>query len=370
MEDDTKKHLRQWIDDRLRLGQMPRVQDILAFARDSGLSGIKCKDVAQVMRLHPAYADTMPQQRERGRSQKHRPIIVNSLGHLHADIMFYGTQARGFEAPSNHRVGFLIARDVLSRFAYAVVIYRNRTARSMIRAFQSLLEKHAKAHPDYSIKSISFDKETSVTSREVQAFLARENIKFHAFTLSASKAKAAEGCIRHIRTLARRLLRVHQLRLGEGGDQKTEGEKWWTRIERAVQILNQQEIRIDDKPTGFAPAQITTHNLHRFRQRMQKRAPAYYFAQFDIDPKLVQFQFSVGDIVRVKKIAVSTAVVGQASKRSEESLLPDLFVVREPFAFVTRALTIGRAYKCANLETGRIDNMDESDLVLSEAPPS
>ena len=363
-EEDYRKHLSRWIDERLRLGQVPRVQDVLAYAREAGLPRVKRKDVAQVVRLHPVYASNMPQQRERGRSQKHRPILVNSLGHLHADIMFYGTQARGFEAPSNHRVGFLIAKDVLSRFAYAVVIYRNRTARSMVKAFETLLERHAKVHPDYQIKSISFDKETSVMSKEVQAFFAQNNIRFHAFTLSASKAKAAEGCIRHIRTLARRLLRVHQLQLG---GERAE-EKWWTRIERAVQILNQQEIRIDDKPTGFAPAQITPQNLHRFRQRLQKRAPAYYFAQFDIDPKLVSFQFSAGDIVRIKKIAVSTAVVGQASKRSEESLMPDLFVVREPFAYVTRALTIGRAYKCANLETGKVDDMDESDLVLSEAP--
>ena len=353
--------LMEWVSERLRLGRAPRVHDVLQHGRSLGMERLTRNRVAIALRQHPAYADNMPQQREPLRSLKHRPILVGALGHLHADIMFYGAQARGFDAPSSFRAGYLIAKDVLSRFSYAVCIFRDRTAKSMVRAFKDLLNVHAKVHPGHVVRSVSFDKERSVMSKEVQAFFAEQNIKFHAFEMSASKAKNAEACIKDIRTVLTRLQAQERLDTG------ARSTKWWTQLERAAESLNHREIVVDGKPMGFSPAEINSQNVNAFRKKLEAKVPAYYFAQFNLDPKLVKFAFRVGDLVRAKKIAVSSAVVGKESKRSEVSLDPDLYVIKKQEAFVTRAMTVGRAYKCANIETGHVEVFDEWDLALSSS---
>ena len=355
---DDMAPLLDWVSERLRLGKAPRVYDVLQHGRSMGMERLTRKRVAMALRLHPAYSDNMPQQREPLRSGKHRPILVGSLGHLHADIMFYGAQARGFDAPSSYRVGYLIAKDVLSRYCYAVCIYRNRTAKSMVRAFKDLLNLHARVHPDYLIRSISFDQERSVMSKEVQAFFKEQNIQFYAFEMTSSKAKNAEACIKDIRTVLKRLQTQEVLDTG------TATTKWWTLLERAADGLNHREIIVEGKPMGFIPAEINSKNVSAFRKKLEAKVPALYHAQFNLDPGLVDFAFNVGDLVRVKKVVTSSAVVGKESKRSEVNLGSEIFVIKKLEAYVTRAMTVGRAYKCIDIDSGKMEIFDEWDLAL------
>ena len=103
------------------------------------------------------------------------------------------SKSRNFETPPIYQSGFLVVRDVLSRYVYIILLRGNRKAQSMIAAFEKLFELHKQAGHKYPIRSISFDKETSVMSKAVQAFLADNNIKFVPFQMSSSKSKMAEN---------------------------------------------------------------------------------------------------------------------------------------------------------------------------------
>ena len=106
--------------------------------------------------------------------------------------------------------GYLAAKDVLLRYVYLVVLKKNRKAASIISAFETLLALHQAAGHTHPIRSISFDRERSVVSKEVQSFLKSKNIKFTSFKMSKSKAKHAENLIKLVRTDVARLERFHQ----------------------------------------------------------------------------------------------------------------------------------------------------------------
>jgi hypothetical protein len=220
----------------------------------------------------------------------------------------------------------------------------------MVRAFAELLRQHAIVHPDYPISSISFDRETSVLSHKVQSFFKENNIAFHAFQMSSSKAKAAESAIKQIRTVMTRLLR----------DMYPHG-RWWQLLPHVVNILNARPIMIDGKNTGFLPRDINTENVQQFIRKLVKAAPAYYFAQFDIAPSLAKFKFELGTRVRVKLIITSSDVLG--TKRSERNVSKEVYVIEKRTASVTRKLTLEKRYKCREVDTGQIEHFDEDDLV-------
>ena len=151
------------------------------------------------------YQMNMPQQRMAGHARMYRPVVVNELGHWHADIGYFSIN-KDYEMPVNYRAGYLVAKDVLSRMIYATPLIKNRKADSIITVFKKLFAMHSEMHPDVPVRSISFDRETSVMSKKVQSFLNDEGIAFRAFQMSSSKAKFAEGAIRQIRQVVKRLL--------------------------------------------------------------------------------------------------------------------------------------------------------------------
>jgi hypothetical protein len=71
----------------------------------------------------------------------------------------------------------------------------------------------------------------------------------------------------------------------------------------------------------------------------------------------------VGDIVRPKLLATSSALIGV--KRSEENLKQDRFRIEELVPYVARNYSVGRAYRCVNLKTRQVEVFDEWDLALS-----
>ena len=344
-----------WVTSRLRYNDVPRVTDVFEYAHQVlGFRTLKKKDIGAALRLHPAYLFNSSQQRQVKRWRKYRPIVTNALGQLHADLGFFSV-VREYETPKTFRAGFLVAKDVLSRFTYAIILKGSKDADALVKAFFELNRQH-KERTGRGINSISFDKETSVMGKKVQTFLRDNNIDFHAFNLTSSKSKFAEGAIRLIRTEMKRLQRFD-----ESGK-----FRWWNYLQVVVDNLNAQPIVVDGKTLKFAPRDVNEENLEDFRRALHKAAPAYFFSQFDIAPQLVKFKFSVGSFVRPKLIVTSSEVVG--NKRSETNLEQDVFVVKSLHPFVTRRLTVGKAYKCENTRDSSIEVFDEHDLAETITP--
>lgn len=348
----TQQELSDWLSEQLRFNNVPRLIDIKRHVYQQEL-GLTKKQVAQVVRLHPLYKKNMPQQRMLSRSKAYRPVVVSELGHWHADIGYFAINSR-YETPVTFRAGYLVAKDILSRQIYATPLLKNKSADSLIRAFKKLFAMHASLHPDGKtrILSIAFDKETSVMSKKVQHFLAQENITFHAFNMSSSKAKFAEGAIRQIRQVMKRLM--------ERGNKK---DRWWNLLPTVVNVLNNQEVVVDNKGLGFTPNQITSETVDKFKKKLYKIVPAYYFAQFDIAPSLVSFVYKEGDLVRAKLIATSSDVLG--NKRSEINLTNQVYVITKTVPYITRKMTIGKAYKCSDIRTGEIEIFQEDEITLT-----
>jgi hypothetical protein len=207
---DTSKQLEavmDWVTSRIEANDVPRVIDVVNYAQtEMGFRNLKRAAIARRLRLHPAYLMTSSQKWNVGpRSGNFRPIVANNLGNLHADLGFYSI-TRDYSTPLRKRAGYLVAKDVLSRYVYVSILEGNRKAPSIIKAFQNIFRQHAEAFPDgHQIQSVGFDKETSVMSRDVQAFLKDNNIAFHAFEMSSTKSKVAERAIGQIRNVMKRL---------------------------------------------------------------------------------------------------------------------------------------------------------------------
>ena len=358
----------EWVSERLASESgVPRVDDVVRHAYTVlGYRDLKRADIAKRLRLHPAYLMSSSQTRGKKRWKRYRPILANALGHLHGDLGFFAVR-REYETPVTFRV--LILKDVLSRFTYVTILQRTKSAESMVRAFQDVLEQHARffgpesgssssSGGHHRILSIAFDQETSVMSKKVQDFLRDNHIAFHPFQYTASKSKMAEGAIKLVRKAMARLLWNQPKR------------RWWRLMDKVVAILNNQLIRVNNRTLPWRPVDVNKRNLAQFRQALHKADPVRFFGQYELSARHVRFQFPVGSIVRPKLIVTSSAVVGE--KRSEVSLEADPFLVTRQLAYVNARFEVGRAYRCTNRRTLQEEIFDQDDLAASaeiEASP-
>ena len=346
--------LMSWVTERLSsMGAVPRVDDVVKHAYVVlGYRSLKRVDIARRLRLHPAYLMTSAQTRGRTRWKRYRPIIANTLGMLHGDIGYFAVR-REYETPKMFRSGYLVLKDVLSRFTYVFILRGSKGSDAMVRALGDILAQHERffGPGSHRIKSLAFDKETSVLSNKVQDFLRANHIAFHPFQFSASKSKMAEGAIRLIRSTVARLLHQHPTR------------RWWKIMDAAVLALNSRPIKVNGKTLSWTPMDVNAINLSRFRQDVEKADPVQHFGQFEINRSLVNFKYPVGSIVRPKLLLTSSAAIGE--KRSEVSLEKDAFVVAEQHAYVNARFEAGRAYRCVNRRTREEEIFDESDLAES-----
>ena len=355
------KALLAWVGERVRAGDPPRVGDMLEHARLEKLGRIDRKKLNQALLVDPVYAFNLHQQKKRLSSRGYRPVVSTNLGYLHCDLGFF-PKSRHFETPVTFRSGYLVAKDVSSRFVYLVPLRKNRKADSIVSALKTLLAMHQAAGHLHRILGISFDQERSVVGKVVQAYLREKRIKFTAFRNSKSKAKFAEGAIRLVRTLVARLEQKNK-----SGKKSGEGpapRRWWNLLGEVAAILNRQEIVVGGKRTGFAPADINSDNYGDFLSALYKAAPAYAAAQFSVDPRHSNFKFSVGDFVRAKLIVTSSAAIGE--KRSETNLTDSCFKILKAYPFVTRRLGLGNEYLCVDTKTGEEEKFQETDLVISD----
>jgi hypothetical protein len=114
-EQEQLKVLMDWVSQRIKLkGQVPRLSDVMEQAvKGFGYRHLKRTVIAHQLRLHPYYHMNFKQTRGQHRAGRYRPIVVNHLGVLHADIGLF-SKSRHFETPPTFQAGFLIAKDVLS----------------------------------------------------------------------------------------------------------------------------------------------------------------------------------------------------------------------------------------------------------------
>lgn len=343
------KLLADWIDSQLRLGSVPRTTDIIEYASRE-FKNLTRVQVRHAVRLHPSYNMNSHQQRERLGSRKERSILTNTLGMLHADLGYFPV-TREYETPKTFRYGFMVARDILSRYTYIDLLKAEKSAATLVRSLRRLLLMHKQAHPDYPIVSIAFDKESGMRSESVREFLKEQNIRLEFFKESRSKAKMAENAIRLIRTKVSRLMSDLPAR------------RWWSILGLVARDLNSQEIVVRGKRTGFSPQDVNASNVGAFVRKVQKAAPSYYFSQFKIAPEYVKYKYKVGDIVRPKSIVISSQVLGV--KRSQVNLGSQTYIIisREPY--VTQDLSVRPLYKCRNTNYGDIEIFSEQDLALS-----
>jgi hypothetical protein len=344
--DKKQQALYDWLSERVRFNDVPRMPDIMSHS-----GGLSRKEVRKVLEMHPYFKMNLRQQRAPHRSRMYRPVSVSSLGHWHADIGYFSVNKR-YAMPVTYRAGYLVAKDVLSRYVYATPLLKTKSAESMIRAFQELLRTHYGRHPQVPVKSVAFDREASVMSKKVQDFLKSENITFHSFEMSASKAKFAEGAIR--------LIREKMAVLMKRNDPK---DRWWTLLPSVVDNLNSQPIIVDGKKIGgYCPKDVNADNVKHFLGLLQKKVPSYYFSQFDLAPGLVEFKYNVGTLVRAKLIVTSSEVVG--NKRSENNLTSEVFVVEKQVPYVTKNMQVGIAYKCRNADQPeKVEVFQEDEIV-------
>ena len=67
--------------------------------------------------------------------------------------------------------------------------------------------------------------------------------------------------------------------------------------------------------------------------------------------------------MRAKLISTSSDLLG--NKRSEINLTDEVFVIVNPVAYVTRKMTVGKAYKCRNIITSDIEIFQEDEISLT-----
>jgi len=353
-KEDRLDEMMAWVKEQISYGKIPRLSDVVYYAKVTrGWTELNKKDIARRLRLSQNYLMSWQQQRPRSRNTKSRVINTNSLGHLHCDIAFY-SRSKDYETPVTFRSGFLVAKDVLSRFLYAVPLKKTKSADSLIAAFKILFQQH-EAHfgkEGHKITSVSFDQEPGILSDKVQTFFKENNVSFFKFQFSSSKAKMAEGAIK--------IIRKNMAIFVTDRDDK----RWWRNLSTIVDGLNSRELVIDKKRLGYSPAQINSTNLEQFLKVLHKKVPKYYWSQFAVDSSLVKFKFKLDDLVRPKLVVTSSAVLGQ--KRSEVSLSTEVFVIKERGAYVSGGFNIVNYYKCQQLSNpNHFENFDEGDIALT-----
>jgi len=349
--------LMEWVSQQLGMGRVPRFADVIDYAHNfKGWSHLSKKHISGRLRLHPNYLMNAPQQRAIKRHRKYRSVMTNTLGNLHCDLGFFSITDQ-YSTPPTYRAGFLVCKDVLSRFVYAVPLKKHKDARALINAFDEVFANHETTFgiDGHKILTVSFDRERGIMSKEVQRYLKQtRGLAFHDFKFSSSKAKAAESTIKQIRTTMVRLT------------QSLEDKRWWVHLSTVVNELNSRPLRIDGKKFRLAPRDINKQTLASFLSQLHKKVPKYYWSQFEINPRLVNFKYSIGTFVRPKLIVTSSAVIGV--KRSQVTLEKIVFVITDQIAYVSADFHVMKAYRCSRIDTSdEIEIFDEADITETVA---
>ena len=351
--DKYKKSLHEWVDGQLKIGNVLRLSDIYTYAKKIWPNLEKSKKlIRQMMIDHPSFQMSIPQQRPPHFGRKRRVISTLNLGMFHGDIGYFSVHDK-YPTPPTYRSGFLVLIDVLSRLVYIEILPGNKIAATINKLLAKIIERH-KANHDYPIRCISFDKERSVISRDVQAFLKDQNIDFRAFQYSSSKSKMAENTIGRIRVAVRALEIFYQYKI-----------PWWRLLDQVENTFNHSPIIFHGKQlVNFTPASVTEKNKHQLLEAMRKISPAQHYSLFKINSKFVNFKFKINDKVKVKTVIISSSVLGP--KKKVNQLSEDTFKIIEREAYFRLDLSVGNIYTCVLVFEDNLKNthvFDEEELV-------
>lgn len=360
---DSKQQLDivlQWVKDQFDKRQPPRFSDVYDYTyRVLGFKTLKKSQLQKALRLFSGYSDNARQSRFPKFARKQRPIIVNSVGMLHCDLGFFPI-TREYETPVSFRSGFLVAKDILSRFTYVSILHKTKSAESLKKAFDDIFKQFRMQNDGKRVLSVAFDKEPAIMGRLMQNYFKEKNVSFHPFENTASKSKLAELTIRLLReTIAK--LKVWSVE-----------KRWWHLLPLAVDALNTQPIKVNNKfikqkdGNYFRPVDVNDYNVDYFIKQLNKAAPAYYFSQFSIAPSMVKFKFNIGDYIKPKLISTSSAVIGV--KRSEVTLEDEIFIIKNRMGYVSRSMTVEPLYICESTVTKKIEAFEENIIALSNPP--
>jgi hypothetical protein len=253
----------EWVNNQFRKRQPPRFTDVYDYAyRVMGFKTLKQSALRKALRLSPGYAMNARQSRFPKYASKQRPILVNTVGCLQCDLAFYSL-TREYETPVSFKSGFLVAKDILSRFTYVAILYKTKSAESLQKAFNEIFQKFRIQNNGKKVLSVAFDKEPAIMGRLMQNYFKERNVAFHAFENTASKSKMAELTIRLLReTIAR--LKVESVE-----------QRWWHLLPLAVDALNMQPIKINNKfikqkdGSYFRPIDVNVFNVDYFIKQLQ-----------------------------------------------------------------------------------------------------
>jgi len=347
----------EWLNERLSVGDVPRISDVLRYAKRTWPE-LSAKHVKEAVRVHPSYLQVVHQQRERRKSRKYRPILAQTLGYLHGDIAFFSVKSQ-YYTPPTFRSGILVFCDVVSHFVYIEILRKNRKADEIVNALQRLLKKHA-AHHEHPIRGISFDRERSFMSDKVQTFLKANHIKFTSFQFTSSKSKLAENTIGRIREVLETKEHFINYKI-----------PWWRMLEEVEHELNHRLIIIENKAIeNFTPSSITESNLSTFLNLVHSASPSFYFGQFKLNDASHNYQYPLGARVKAKLVVTSSAVLG--TKRSTQHLSDETFVIAQRRLYVKKNHSVGELYGCKQIrEDGvivskRLEHFDGNDIALIE----
>lgn len=350
MVDAVKKEklIQDWVSQQLAAGFVPRLSDIYAHWRSAKVTK---QLIRKVLLERPEFQQILPQQRPPGFGRRRRMISTPALGYYHGDVGFFSIQSR-YPTPKKYRSGFLVLIDVLSRFVLLEVLPFNRTNKTMIKVFQTIMQRHHQHHL-FPIRGISFDQERSIMSKAVQTFLKQHHITFKDFMYSASKSKLAENTIGRLRSIMYVL------------EMETK-KPWWKLLSVAESIFNQQPLEMYGQrlPPSWTPSTINEKNLPEFLQLLQHKKPAFFYSHFDINPAYVSFQFNVHDRVKVKTKVMSSQVLGP--KRKIHQLSEEQFIIVQRKAYVRLDMSLGKCYTVRVLEEGRVSDSDSRLHVFEE----
>ena len=360
---DTKQQLElvlEWVTNQFKKYQPPRFSDVVDYAyRVMGFKTLKQSALRKALRLHPGYAVNARQSRFPKFASKQRPILVNNVGCLQCDLGFFAI-TREYETPVTFRSGYLVAKDILSRFTYVAILHKTKSAESLQKAFEEVFKKFRIQNPGKKVTSVAFDKEPAIMGKLMQNYFKERQVSFHAFENSASKSKMAELTIRLLRETIARL------------KYESAEKRWWHLLPVAVDVLNTQPIKVNNKyikqkdGNYFRPIDVNDFNVDYFIKQLHKVAPAYYFSQFSVAPSMVKFKFNIGDYVKPKLISTSSDVIGV--KRSEVTLENEIFVITKRLGYVSRTLTVEPLYVCKSTVTNKIESFEENIIALCNPP--
>ena len=250
--------------------------------KKEGKYKIGMKKIKQFLQNQDAYS---LQRRVLRKNMKRRQVVVDGTDSLwQMDLAFFENISE-----YNHGIKFLlVVVDVFSRFLWVEPI-KNRKAKTVIEAFQKILNKGR------SPQSVTSDRGAEFYNKYMKAFLAKKKIHIY-YTLNETKANYAE---RYIQTLRNRLVRMmtHQ-----------QSFKYVTILQDVVDSINHTPNRALN---GRTPASVNKNNesevrldayLARTGTKIGPEKPVKQTNTKKRKRKKSVFKLNIGDNVRISHL--------------------------------------------------------------------